>query len=406
MSKPINTQQSLPVGSAQTYFKNQSVVAYQEKDSKQGGSSASSSSQSSIKNIAWNSTGTRIAVAYSDARIRVWIAGNTEVNTSTEIPYSSSKSQKAVVGLAWSPISPDQLATCSLDGTLKVWDTRTKTLLASVNTGADNLACLWSPCGRYISVLRRDNAILWYAPSFNGEVAEPAPSTNIGGRQNGGKDSQRSRGAPKIAIGAMEAFGNPIAAYKESPYEIFAATWTNTTAVMAITMGIGVVKLLKLNLQTAATSEEVEKVVTSSQSLSTSNVTTLFELLGHTTAANCVKPDPQGRYIAVGGNEGIVSLWDTKELVCVKTLSKHDQPVVSLDFSHDGDYIAVGYDNNDIPVDIVHVDTGKFVHAVSRPRWTGLPVVAWSPVKYNLAFSGDVAGLNVITVGGNRPSGY
>lgn len=406
MSRPINTQQSLPVGSAQTYFKNQSVVAYQEKDVKQGGGSSSSSSASSIKNIAWNSTGTRIAVAYSDARIRVWIAGKTEVNTSTEIPYSSNKSQKAVVGLAWSPISPDQLATCSLDGTLKVWDTKTKTLLASVSTGADNLACWWSPCGRYISVLRRDNVILWYEPSFSGEVAEPAPSAPASGRQNGGRDSQRARIAPKVAIGATEAFGNPIAAHKESPYEIFAATWTNTTSVMAITMGIGEVKLLKLNLPAHATSEEVEKVTGSPQPSSTPNVALLFELLGHTTAANCVKPDPQGRYIAVGGNEGIVSLWDTKELVCVKTLSKHDQPVVSLDFSHDGDYIAVGYDNSDIPVDIVHVDTGDFVHAVSRPRWTGLPVVAWSPVKYNLAFSGDVAGLNVITVGGSRPSGY
>ncbi|KAG5365591.1 THO complex subunit 3 [Yarrowia sp. C11] len=404
MSKPINVQQSLLPGAAQAYFKNQSVVSYQEKDPKQGGPS----SQSAIKNIAWNSTGTRIAVAYSDARIRVWIAGKTEVNTSTEIPYSSSKAQKQVTGLAWSPVSPDQLTSCSSDGSLKVWDTKTKTLLASVGTGTDALGCWWSPCGKYISVLRRDNVLLWYnAPSFSGEVIEPqTPAVAQGGRQNGGRDSQRSRGAPKIAVGATEAFGNPIAAHKEAPYEIFSATWTNTTSVMAITLGIGVVKLLKLNLQTPAALEEVAKVTTSLQPANTPNVSTLFELLGHTTAANCVKPDPQGRYIAVGGNEGIVSLWDTKELVCVKTLSKHDQPVVSLDFSHDGDYIAVGYESTEIPVDIVHVDTGEFVHAVSRPRWIGAPVVKWSPVKYNLAFSGDVTGLKVITVGGSRPSGY
>lgn len=383
---------------AKNYFKNQTVVAYQEKDHKQG-------SSSSIKNIAWNSTGTRIAVAYSDARIRVWISGKTEVNTSTEIAYAPSKSTKAVVGLAWSPVSPDQLATCSLDGTMKVWDTKTKTLLASVSTGADNLACWWSPCGQYISVLRRDNVMLWYAPTFSGEVAEPIP-TGPQSNGRGGGGSNRPRTAPKVAIGFASAFGVPLAAYKESPYEIFAATWTNTTSVMAITLGTGVVKLLKLDLQSVASTEEVGKVTASPLPSSTPNVALLFQLTGHTTAANCVKPDPQGRYIAVGGNEGIVSLWDTSELVCVKTLSKHDQPVVSLDFSHDGDYIAVGYDNNDIPVDIVHVDTGEFVHAVTRPRWTGLPVVAWSPVKYNLAFSGDASGLNVITSGGSRPSGY
>ncbi|KAG5365792.1 WD repeat-containing protein [Yarrowia sp. B02] len=402
MSKPINTQQSLPVSSAPNYFKSQSVLSYQEKDVKQGGSSPSSL----IKGIAWNSTGTRIAVAYGDARIRVWISGNTEVNTSTEIPYSSSKARKAVTGLAWSPISPDQLVTCSLDGTLKVWDTKTKTLLASVSTGADNLGCWWSPCGKYISVLRKDNVIMWYAPTFSGEVAEPVPATKPGGRQNGGRDSQRSRGAPQLAIGSSTAFGEPIAAYKEVPYDIFAATWTNTTKVMAITLGTGMVKLLKLDLENPASPEEVEKVATSPTLGSTANVSHLFQLSGHTTAANCVKPDPQGRYIAVGGNEGIVSLWDTKELVCVKTLSKHDQRVVSLDFSHDGDYIAVGYDNTEVPVDIVHVDSGEFVHAVSRPRWSGVPHVAWSPVKFNLAFTEDATGLNVITVGGSRPSGY
>lgn len=396
-TRPITQQTSVPITSAPAYFKSQSVATYKDKDPK--------NSPPTIRDIAWNSTGTRIAVASSDSRIRVWISGKVEVNTSTEIIYGPKG--KAVVGLAWSPVSSEHLASCSLDGTVKVWDTKTKALLGVVETGADNLACWWSPCGGFISVLRKDNVILWYKPTFvselepvqSGPASVPAQSRGRG-NQNGQASSKQRR-----ALGAATAFGKPIAAYKEVPYEIFSATWTNTTSVMAVTLGTGVVKLLQLDLDTPCW-DDVERVSASASVAHTSNLSQVFQLTGHTTAANCVKPDPQGRYIAVGGNEGIVSLWDTQELVCVKTLSKHDQPVVSIDFSHDGDYIAVGYDSTEIPIDIVHVDTGDFVYAVTRPRWTGLPVVAWSPVKYNLAFSGDVNGLNVITSDKSRPSGY
>ncbi|EWC48397.1 hypothetical protein DRE_02166 [Drechslerella stenobrocha 248] len=114
----------------------------------------------------------------------------------------------------------------------------------------------------------------------------------------------------------------------------------------------------------------------------------------HTAGCYCLDLSPSGRYIATGGNDALISLWDTTDWVCVRTFDKADHPIRSVSFSFDGAFLVAGSDES-MPLDIAHVDTGDYVHEIK----TGYPAhaVAWHPSKYVIAYTGEV--LRVTGVG-------
>ena len=69
----------------------------------------------------------------------------------------------------------------------------------------------------------------------------------------------------------------------------------------------------------------------------------------------------------------------------VRACTRLEWPVRTISFSHDGQYIASG--SEDQLIDIAHVPTGEQAHAIS----TKAPMnsVAWHPSRHLLAFAGD-----------------
>lgn len=53
---------------------------------------------------------------------------------------------------------------------------------------------------------------------------------------------------------------------------------------------------------------------------------------------------PTGRYLAIGGTDALISLWDTYEWVCRRTLVGMQGNVKTVSFSWDGSFIAGGSD--------------------------------------------------------------
>ena len=51
--------------------------------------------------------------------------------------------------------------------------------------------------------------------------------------------------------------------------------------------------------------------------------------------------DRSGNYIASGGPDALVCLWDARELYIEKTISEIETQVRRLSFSHDGRYLAI-----------------------------------------------------------------
>lgn len=55
-----------------------------------------------------------------------------------------------------------------------------------------------------------------------------------------------------------------------------------------------------------------------------------FELSGHTSSCLVVEMQPPGRYLATGGSDSIVALWDTTDWICHRTLTRLSGPVRSI----------------------------------------------------------------------------
>lgn len=66
----------------------------------------------------------------------------------------------------------------------------------------------------------------------------------------------------------------------------------------------------------------------------------LDKLGGHTTLCETIAVDKSGRFVASGGPDALVCLWNAKELYIEKTISDLEFPVRNLSFSSDGRYIA------------------------------------------------------------------
>ena len=104
-----------------------------------------------------------------------------------------------------------------------------------------------------------------------------------------------------------------------------------------------------------------------------------FTLNGHTSSCLSIELQPTARFLATGGSDAIIALFDTTEWICQRTLIEMTGPVRSISFSFDGSYVVGGSDEG-TGLEIVHAETGDLVHTfkTSGP----CPVVAWHPSRY------------------------
>ncbi|KAL9036495.1 MAG: hypothetical protein Q9214_006106, partial [Letrouitia sp. 1 TL-2023] len=126
-------------------------------------------------------------------------------------------------------------------------------------------------------------------------------------------------------------------------------------------------------------------------------LSTLHTLHAHTSACISLALSPTGRYVAVGGSDALISLWDTTEWICKRTLAAMQGGVKMVGFSWDGSFIVGGSDEGN-GLDIAHVETGEYVYKIETQA--PAPCVAWHPTKYWLAYSGDPGGLKIVGAAG------
>lgn len=117
-----------------------------------------------------------------------------------------------------------------------------------------------------------------------------------------------------------------------------------------------------------------------------------FTLRGHTSSCISVELQPIGRYLATGGTDSIINLWDTTDWICQRTLTEMVGPVRTISFTYDGSYIVGGSDEG-AGLEISHVETGESVHIVKTAG--PCPVVQWHPTKYLLAYA-DMGSLKIV----------
>src|SRR6266700_1369677 len=112
--------------------------------------------------------------------------------------------------------------------------------------------------------------------------------------------------------------------------------------------------------------------------------TTFFVYGGHSDFVSAVAWSPNGRYIASGGWDNTVQVWDVNNGTNYRTYTRHSDFVSALAWSPDSRYIASG--SWDHTVQVWNVDTGVLSFTYSYDEIVN--TLAWSPDSRYIA-SGD-----------------
>lgn len=125
---------------------------------------------------------------------------------------------------------------------------------------------------------------------------------------------------------------------------------------------------------------------------------TPFSLKGHTSSCESVDIQPTGRFLATGGADSLIALWDTADWICQRTLTDMTGPVKNISFSFDGSFIVGGSDEGS-GLEIAHTETGE--HLYTHKTAGACQAVSWHPSKYILAYT-DLGSLRIIGIDPER----
>jgi THO complex subunit 3 len=238
-----------------------------------------------IRDLSWSPPGNRIACAQSDKLLRVWNPDKPEIRMSTELKGHTLPATAVV----WNPTHSDLLVSCSPDHTVRSWDYRSKTALASINTGGENVALAYHPGGNMLAVAARDEKVHF-----------------------------------------IDIRTNTVAATHKLPSPVFSLSFSHAGDTLLLSTATGLVLLYDFPSLNPRHSVEA-----------------------HASAAMCLELDPRGAHLAVGGSDAVVGIWDTEEWVCLRTLRMMDAPVKRVTFSYDGQYICTATDEPSHDIEIV-----------------------------------------------------
>ncbi|CDK29769.1 unnamed protein product [Kuraishia capsulata CBS 1993] len=282
--------------------------------------------------IQWNTKGTRLAYAKTDKSLKIWRLSNF---TCSPVATLANCHDAPVESISWDPTNELRLATVARGSIVKVWELSNNghNLLHSIrlNSKDENNLVVFSPCGSFLAVVNR------------------AGNVSILDATNGFELLHRIDHA------------------KEHVYDL---AWAGPGAFLAA-LSTGDVRLYRFDP-------------------GYNGIELVHTLKGHQSAATSVRCDPRGRYVAIGTNEGTVSLWDTQHLISVGTITGVDEPIGSIEFSPDGKYMAVTYEY-DSPGRIFILDGLREVHQISQcVGGNTIPQAKFSPTHPFVVCSGDL----------------
>ncbi|KAK3394550.1 WD40 repeat-containing protein [Podospora didyma] len=301
-------------------------------------------SHQSLRSIAWNPLGSLVATGASDKTLRVWNPEKPNVRFSTELKGHAASIEK----VAFNPVKDAELCSLSSDGVVKFWDVRTKACVNEVKGLGNAHTLAWAPDGSSL-----------LAGNRSGELFQLSPTQ-----------------ATVVASYSQPVETNQMA-FCWSGQKVFLPTREGSVRILSYP---DLEPLLHYNY-------EVDPEESSE-----------FLLKAHTASCLTAELSPTGRYLATGGADSMMALFDTKDWVCQRTVSSMVGPVKSISFTFDGSYV-VGGSEEGAGLDVTHTETGEQVHTFKTAG--PCEAVAWAPTRYFLAYS-DLGILRIVGVDTDR----
>ncbi|KAJ1333926.1 THO complex subunit 3 [Microdochium nivale] len=289
-----------------------------------------------IRTLAWNPLGTWIATGCTDKTLRVWNVDKPNVRQSTDLKGHTAPIEK----VAFSPVKELELCSVSSDGTVRFWDVKTKAVLNEVKGLGETFTLAWAPNGEHVVVGNKEDKLFVLSPTQSSPLSEhtqSVPTNNI--------------------------------TFCWSGQRIFTATGEGKTRILSFPE---FEPAYQFDYKEASDAE--------------------FMLRGHTSSCTVVELHPYSRFLATGGTDSLISLWDTAEWNCHRTITKMVGPIRSISFSWDGLFVVGGSDEGN-GLEISLSETGE--HLCTYKTASPSPTVAWAPNRYALAYT-DMGSLRII----------
>ncbi|KAL1946454.1 hypothetical protein VTO73DRAFT_14558 [Trametes versicolor] len=300
------------------------------------------SSHQAMNHVAWSCDGKKLGAVGIDKVVRIWTPEKS-LETRSCTTYSGGHTDD-VDYLAWNPTHPELFCTSSQkDRRVVFWDGRQSRHVQQLNLKLAPSQLNYAPDGKTIlyTTLSRQLGVLTFGKEGD-DTKDQWHHADIGGKY------------VSASTATFNHVGDGIVLTHQSEHTLRTLDYPALNAVQSTPAHVG----------------------------------------GCVAAAL----DPRGRYLASGGNDSIVNLFDVSEWVCVRTITACDHSITALSFSHDGEFIAIANAGNYI--DICAVETGVPLHRVAAqgPSVT----VSWHPSKHIIAYCGQTK----IREGGPPPTAW
>lgn len=241
--------------------------------------------KSTIHSVRWSPDGGYLASGGKDKMVHLHRA--TESDLVLESRYSQNFHSADIDQLSWNPCDPHQLATASMDRSVKIWDTRYFDPIATVKLKNENITVSWAANGNTIAVVDRSDLVSFLDVRMNFKTC---------------KDLKFN-------------------------FEVSEITWNKENDLFFVTSGDGKIHVL-----------------------SYPELQTLMVIEAFSSPCVCIRFDPTGKNFAVGSHDAISSIWDTENLACVTAIERLEWPIKTISFSYDSKYLASGSEDHFIDI--------------------------------------------------------
>ncbi|KAJ8503364.1 hypothetical protein ONZ45_g10925 [Pleurotus djamor] len=252
-----------------------------------------------ITHVAWSCDGKKLAAVGMDKATRIWNPDKSmELRAATL--YTGAHSDE-VDYISWNPTHPELFCTSSQkDRRIVFWDARQSRNLQSISTKFSSQQTSYSPDGRTLLCTTTSHQ-LWFM-TLNARVE--------GSSKELWQLSDREPTTGSTAI--FNHTGDGLVITHHSEHSLRVVDYPS----MAVR-------------ETPA---------------------------AHVGGCIAVALDPRGRYLASGGTDSIVNMFDLSEWICARTITSCEHAINTLSFSYDGEYLAIASAGNYIDIAYLYIE--------------------------------------------------
>lgn len=308
----------------------------------------------------WHASSKIIATGAADGIAGIWQLTSEdirmiELNHCTSVdakPFSNDANSTDVTSISWHPEGTWLATASALDHCVRVWNTE-GVIVATLSGHTDLILSLsWNQKGNHLLSASLDSkCIVWNAEEWNKVQEFQCHSGPVVDTDWQNLTTFASCSTDKVVCICKIGTEKPVETFVGHLGVVNCVQWDPSGSTLASCADDKLIKLWTM----------------------TPNKPSL-DLSGHTKEVIQIKWSSK-KILASGSDDGSVRIWDTEQLTCLYTFNQHLEPVNSISFHPDGNYLVSGA--LDGYINIWALQTGNCIY--SERSVAGVFEVQWSP---------------------------